>query len=274
MANIQAMEAKLLRMEQNVERLYSRMQEAYSGKNEKYAHKCYDQLKKAQQDKTEFSNTLFTARQQEDYNQSLRKEREQRNHSQKQNNRGQHSGYSHSNDRPYSERPNTNGSNNPSGIDTSSIPTVISNACSNAQDRNWSQWQYLGYLTDSDFRNSHPNFRACFKSGYYVAKCQINPSNHFRDGYQWLFSLNTSLSGQVGGRNYDYPHYSVYYSENGGDATIGEHLSCSPGVRINFTTDNLGSIKNKGIEGIRANVIKQLNESKRANISDVQDYLC
>ena len=72
MANIKAMEAKLLRMEQNVERLHSRMKEAYSGKNEKYAHKCYDQLKKAQQDKTEFSNALFTARQQEDYNQSLR----------------------------------------------------------------------------------------------------------------------------------------------------------------------------------------------------------
>ena len=81
MANIQAMEAKLLKMEQNVERLLSRMQKAYSAKNEKYAHKCYDQLKKAQQDKTEFSNALFTARQQEDYNQSLRKEREQRQNS-------------------------------------------------------------------------------------------------------------------------------------------------------------------------------------------------
>ncbi len=72
------MEAKLKRMEENVERLYSRMQEVYSGKNEKYAHICYDQLKKAQQDKTEFSNTLFTAKQEEDYNQSLREQREQK----------------------------------------------------------------------------------------------------------------------------------------------------------------------------------------------------
>lgn len=232
------MEAKLLRMEQNVERLHSRMQEAYSAKNEKYAHKCYDQLKKAQQDKTEFSNALFTARQQEDYNQSLRKEREQRQFEQKQNNHGQRSGYSHSNDRSYN--------NNPSHIDTSSIPNVIANACNDSQERNWSQWQYLGYLTESDFRNSHPNFRACFKSGYYVAKCQINPSNHARDGYQWLFSLNTSLSGQVGGRNYDYPHYSLYYSQNGGDATIGEHFTPVAGrFRVQFTDEGSVQFKNE-----------------------------
>ena len=81
------------------------------------------------------------------------------------------------------------------------------------------------------------------------------------------------MQGQVGGRNYDYPHYSVYYDKNGGDATIGEHLSCSPGVRINFRDDVQGYIPKKTPSQIKEHFVKNLEDDTRINISGVRDYI-
>jgi hypothetical protein len=163
------------------------------------------------------------------------------------------------------------------------LPAIILDASSRNNQptaRNWSDWQYIGYLTESDFPNSHPNFQACFKPGYYVAKCQINPDNHAADGYQWMFSLDTSLQGQTGGRNYDYPHYSVFYVKDGSSETVGEHFTPIAGrFRVQFRDEgSVPFLKEKGsskaekkINGWNR-VIGKLQEDNSDN-QKISDYI-
>ena len=127
------------------------------------------------------------------------------------------------------------------GLANTQLPQVIQRAnqsSGHSPVRNWSNWCDIGYLDGSHFPEAHPNFRACFKPGNYVAKYN---SKTAKDGQQWLLSLDTSLDGQYGETD-SYPHYSIFFSEDNSQIAK-EHFTCAQKVRFKLD-HNLGRLEN------------------------------
>lgn len=79
----------------------------------------------------------------------------------------------------------------------------------NKLNRNWTDWEYLGWLTgNNDFYHSDARFQEMFSSGYYYAK--FNP-----DDDTWMFTKEA-----YGDKRY--PHYTATFD---GAYTSNEHFT-------------------------------------------------